>query len=102
MSNNLSNNMPASVREVPEAAQMYRDLAAMVQDDANPTVVLPKEDARDLTLLTTLGGANVTDGPNGRSVTLMVETAPADAPAASSVKEAAAAQSKFAGQRRER
>ncbi|KKQ92636.1 MAG: hypothetical protein UT17_C0001G0015 [Candidatus Woesebacteria bacterium GW2011_GWB1_39_10] len=97
----LNNRMPESVKLVEDAKATYEALAAMVLDDSHPVVVLPA-DAKELPgveLLVSLGGATFV--PETREVTLLVEApvAPEQKPPAG-VKEAAAAQSSFAGQGR--
>jgi hypothetical protein len=95
MTDQLLRNMPAGVAAVPEANALWTALANEVKDDA--TRVVEITDDRNLDILTTMGAAEVVDlGGGKRQVTLMVETAQAQ-PEGSSVKEAAAAQAKFAG-----
>lgn len=95
MTQALLANMPAGVSAVPEAKELWTALANEVVDDTTRVVELT--DDRNLDILTTMGAAEVTDlGGGKRQVTLMVETAPAETDAPS-VKEAAAAQAKFAG-----
>jgi len=101
MTDNLLSKVPSSIAAVPEALAAWEELAKMVQDDSNPVVTLPGEDARDLTLVTTLGGADIVTNEDGtRTVTLKVEEASIDESDEGSVKEAATAESKFAGRRR--
>src|SRR5512141_2820576 len=101
MTANLLGQMPASLNEVADAKATWSALANLVTDDANPTVTLKAGDALidGLELLTALTAVTVADGTDGEKiVTLMLET-PAAAPAPkTSVKEAAAAPSSFAGQ----
>jgi len=104
MTDQLFDKMPGSLNEIDDAKAAWEALAKLVTDDSKPVVTLKPGDEliQGLELLTTLTAATVVDDPDGsKVVTLLLETAP-EAPAPKvGVKEAAAAQSSFAGERRE-